>query len=373
MDLLTTTDLALINDLSGRQYSGNRFLSAASELEFEGLKLVKTKLRSIADYFSERYEDQYGPFTVSVSTGNPIAYGGKKLNHVWSGISKGSPNKQYSAQVSFVANREHNSLEVGFYFGRASGHSLKREERKMLESSLQALGNSLVKTVEEKPEFRRRYEQIFDFGFQSFSKSEKVLPMEWLKYVKESAPNSHIVASVYPNESGDIEVSTIDFYVSQVIFLMNTIEEQTTSKKIRMLKPPTPQQRAKQAERLSEIGLKGESYVLGLEASRLRKQGYKGSDFPRHVSLESMTLGFDILSLDDFGSELLIEVKTTTRLEKDPKAREFYLSNNELTVFNEEKAKYKLYRVYDIEGSPSIEIIPFERMKMKPDGFLVSY
>jgi hypothetical protein len=106
MEPITTADLILIKDLSSRIYSGNRLLSNATEDEKKHLKDVIDKLKIIADYFSQKYIQVYGPFETSVSTGNPIAIGGTNFKRVWSGIFKGASNKQYAAQISFVMNNE---------------------------------------------------------------------------------------------------------------------------------------------------------------------------------------------------------------------------------------------------------------------------
>ena len=60
------------------------------------------------------------------ATGNAIAIGGTNFKRVWSGIFKGAENKQYAAQISFVMNPNEACLDVGFYFGRASGHSFDK-------------------------------------------------------------------------------------------------------------------------------------------------------------------------------------------------------------------------------------------------------
>lgn len=55
--------------------------------------------------------------------------------------------------------------------------------------------------------------------------------------------------------------------------------------------------------------------------------------------------------------EMFVEVKTATRKREDVNSIKFFISNNEFEVFLQNKQKYKLYRVYDIENTPSIEIL----------------
>src|ERR1041384_399589 len=151
MDPITLVDLVLINNLSSRIYSGNRLRSNATEDEKAHLVKVKHKLKSIADYFSRKYEPVYGPFRTDVASGNDIAIGGTNLKRVWSGIFKGASNKQYAAQISFVMNTEEACLDVGFYFGRASSHSLTSDQRRVLEKQLNNLGTSLSDAITTEP------------------------------------------------------------------------------------------------------------------------------------------------------------------------------------------------------------------------------
>ena len=56
-------------------------------------------------------------------------------------------------------------------------------------------------------------------------------------------------------------------------------------------------------------------------------------------------LGYDILSYDNEGKEMYIEVKTTTGKEKS----DFFITANELLKSEEKKEKFYLYRVYDFD------------------------
>ena len=53
---------------------------------------------------------------------------------------------------------------------------------------------------------------------------------------------------------------------------MNAINNVKT---IPIVKPLTPEQSAKRAERLAEIGNKGELYIMECERSRIKKNGFK--------------------------------------------------------------------------------------------------
>ena len=71
------------------------------------------------------------------------------------------------------------------------------------------------------------------------------------------------------------------------------------------------------------------------------------------VAQKDDSKGYDILSFDEDGNELFIEVKTTNRGEKTP----FYLSTNELAFSEKNASKYRLYRVYDFIKAPKLRII----------------
>ena len=120
METITIDDLKLVNSLSIRKYENNSIASKAEKKEIESFREVKYKLGKIAEFFSKKYSAEYGPFETNASPEhNPISRGNKLLN-VWSTLFKGSINKQYAAQISFVIEKEEPFLNVGFYFGRAS-------------------------------------------------------------------------------------------------------------------------------------------------------------------------------------------------------------------------------------------------------------
>ncbi|MBI3234445.1 MAG: hypothetical protein HYZ42_10470 [Bacteroidetes bacterium] len=110
-------ELEFISDLSKRSYTGNTMDSNSSVEERIEFRSFKKKLKSLAEYFKNQFNDEFGEFTFNASSGNPIKFNGTKLNRVWSGIFKGAQNKQYSAQISFVVNEQNKSIDLGFYFG----------------------------------------------------------------------------------------------------------------------------------------------------------------------------------------------------------------------------------------------------------------
>ena len=375
MEQITTADLKFIQDLSVRKYSNNTLLSNATKEEKEHFIHIKKKLKALALLFKEKYNQLYGDFTPVVSSGNPLTRGGQ-LNYLWSAFFKGATNKQYAAQISFVINTKDTKkpcLDVGFYFGGASAHSLPSEQKEELEHNLQLLGKNLANAITHNASVKLHYEALIDYGFYFYSQGERVNEKVWVQRIQNNPKNSQIIAKIYPNDWGYIEISTIDAYVAQVVFLMNCIRN---SPRDIILPPQTPEQREKQAERLAQIGLKGELFILQQEKEKLEKQNLPfNNKYPRHVALESDCFGYDILSLDEQGKEVFIEVKTTTRKKDDPEARCFFLSSHEFEIYKKNKTQYKLYRVYDIENSnsPCYEELNIEEMKLTPEGYIMRY
>jgi len=104
------------------------------------------------------------------------------------------------------------------------------------------------------------------------------------------------------------------------------------------------QKKNAQNKRLGDLG---ELWVLEQERLKLIRAGR--SDLSEKVEHTSMSrgdgAGFDILSFDDHGNEILIEVKATSgRLQSG-----FYITRNELERSIRDEFKYRLYRVYNFD------------------------
>ncbi|MBK8372505.1 MAG: DUF3883 domain-containing protein [Saprospiraceae bacterium] len=108
-----------------------------------------------------------------------------------------------------------------------------------------------------------------------------------------------------------------------------------------------------------EIGKRGEVFVMHFERKRLSDNGQKEYiEEIEHVSVKyGDNYGYDILSFDEDGNEMYIEVKTTTsNIEA-----EFYLSKNEYEkLINNHN--YYIYRVFDFDCEK------FEGMIYQIDG-----
>jgi Domain of unknown function (DUF3883) len=100
------------------------------------------------------------------------------------------------------------------------------------------------------------------------------------------------------------------------------------------------------------LGLAGEEFVVALERTRLTRTGFeKLAKLVDHVArTRGDGLGYDVLSFDNDGRERFIEVKTTSFGITTP----FYLTRNELEFSEEEKDRFRLYRVFQFRSSPRV-------------------
>ena len=367
MEPLTKQDILLVKSLKNRKYTDNTMDSKSTPQERAAFKNVRYKLRDLAASFAHKYGASYGPFQSDYTNRNPLTRGGT-LNHVWSVIYKGAPNKQYAAQISFVINTSEECMDVGFYFGRASSHNKSSEEKKRLEDNLRRMSCNLSDAIGLNPIVYHAYSSLIDFGFNTYYEDKTVFMDDWLNKIRQMPQCCKIIAKIKPDKHGIVSYELIDLYVNQVLFLMLYIDHQDNMK----MPPQTPEQRARKMVRLAEIGWAGELFVLEQERKRLRNLKLLTQNYPKQVSLESDIYGYDILSRDDAGNDMYIEVKTTTRIEGDPEANRFYLSANEYQVFSANKTQYKLYRVYDIEGTPTLKTFNIDDLTLTPNGYIVN-
>ena len=99
------------------------------------------------------------------------------------------------------------------------------------------------------------------------------------------------------------------------------------------------------------VGLQGEEYAQKIERERLRGTGL---DYAVTSYADDATNGFDILSFDSSGKEIIMEVKST--LSSDPD-EPFYMTRVELAFLRQclkESIPYQLIRIYDLNGAPKI-------------------
>ena len=92
------------------------------------------------------------------------------------------------------------------------------------------------------------------------------------------------------------------------------------------------------------------------EARRLHAAGKKAlSERVEHVArTRGDGLGYDILSFEESGKELFLEVKTTANSELTP----FFISAGELRFSREHPNDFRLTRVFNFREKPRMYIVP---------------
>jgi DNA-binding PadR family transcriptional regulator len=130
-------------------------------------------------------------------------------------------------------------------------------------------------------------------------------------------------------------------------------------------------------KKMEETGEIGEAFVLQQERTRLTSLGRPDlAERVRHVSLEDVAAGYDILSFDETGNAIFIEVKASKTANAS-----FELTSNEFVVAGEKGAAYVIHRVINA-GGPAPEVLKFEnpaalvasgRMKLKPTSYRVTF
>jgi hypothetical protein len=95
---------------------------------------------------------------------------------------------------------------------------------------------------------------------------------------------------------------------------------------------------------LKKLGNKGEQYFMALEKQRLKNLGLGTKTYPLYVAREKGEhWGFDILSLNDLGEQVCLEVKTTNKGKNQP----FKITKNELKVMSLYPDNYQIIRIYN--------------------------
>lgn len=92
------------------------------------------------------------------------------------------------------------------------------------------------------------------------------------------------------------------------------------------------------------VGDLGEILVMQYENEKLKQKGL--NKLAKHIAkAEGDGLGYDILSYNEKGEEVMIEVKTTSGNSNAP----FYITANELVCSKINKSKYYLYRLFEYD------------------------
>ena len=151
------------------------------------------------------------------------------------------------------------------------------------------------------------------------------------------------------------------------------VEPPYFSKKEAIKKKPTFGRvwRSPKSNEAQKIGLAGEKLIMKSEKKKLREA--KRMDLAKkviHVSQEvGDGAGYDILSYDVDGSEILIEVKTTILKDKETG---FFITANELECARHHRENYKIYRIYEFNPNSNsgkffhLSVEQLEKMRLIP-------
>lgn len=356
------SDIALVKKLRAKKYANN-----SMGRDGEHIKAIRNKLRAIVTQLYEKFNVGYGDFQIATSSGNPLSRGGV-VNCPWATLYKGSDRKQYAAQITIGIDVEAECLDVGFYFGKASSHDIVGNERIKYEKIQKTIAHEIVHNIKGNTEISCRYNSLGDLGFVYSSDHKTVTSDRWLIDAIDNPKQCQIYAQIFPDKNDSvISFSTINCYVSQIIFLMTCIDSSEV-----LLPPLTPEQWAWKAELLALIGYEGELLALQKEKEKVRSLGFSES-YVKHMSLISDSFGYDIASVNRKNEEIYVEVKTTTRLKSDPEAHKFFLSNNEYQFYLSHKDRYKLVRVFGVRTTkPEIIEIDMSSVSVTPNGYVIS-
>jgi hypothetical protein len=112
---------------------------------------------------------------------------------------------------------------------------------------------------------------------------------------------------------------------------------------------------AERDQRNRALGRSGEELILRYEQERLYRAGKKRLvDRIEHISaIRGDGAGYDIASFEENGGPRLIEVKTTRLAAMTP----FYATRNEVTVSDDKRDEYHLYRLYEFSKGPQLFIL----------------
>ena len=113
-----------------------------------------------------------------------------------------------------------------------------------------------------------------------------------------------------------------------------------------------------------DVGNRGENAILRYEINKLKRIGL--NDLAEQVDLcENDAVGYDIVSFDEHGNEIHIEVKTNSTSKN---CLDFYLTSNELEKLMEDE-KYYIYYLYNIKNKPKCHIINKDKILSRKDEF----
>ncbi len=113
-----------------------------------------------------------------------------------------------------------------------------------------------------------------------------------------------------------------------------------------------------------DVGNRGEQAVLKYEKNKLISLGKE--ELAEQVYIcENDAIGYDIVSYDEMGKEIHIEVKTNSG---NQKYLDFYISDNELNTMLIDDSYY-IYYLFNIKGKPKCHIINKQKILERKEEF----
>lgn len=162
-------------------------------------------------------------------------------------------------------------------------------------------------------------------------------------------------------------LSNIDFSSVMTDPPTKKVEKPAEAKKASGKKKTDYQKKQKEND---ETGQLGELFALEFEKWRLMEHpGYL--EKIEHVSLEDDTLGYDIVSFEEDGSERLVEVKSTL----SGLDTRFFMSANELECAKANPKNYVILRVANLSSKPVCCELrpPFDSLNIIPESYIVKF
>jgi hypothetical protein len=362
-------DIDLIKRLSERHYPSYSMEQEVDSYDKKAYDQVRSKFKSIANVIEETFGEKYGPFQVENNTSNPVGQN-HKLRRIWSCVFKGSRKKQYSAQIIAGIDPLAEAVDIGFSFGLASSR-IDEDEKRKLEDGLRRLGLILHDAITTNPDVHLHLNDLLEMGFKCYVMGNLVSLGDWIANLLVEPKFSSITIKLPAEEEGEVNTGLMEYYVAACVPLMSIFpfEIKPGRKGNGFLpRPRTPEERSREAELRTKIGIEGEKFALDYERKKLAKLKLVNKGYPKHIAAISDAYHYDILSLDQNG-KIHIEVKTTARRLGDTYAEICYMSAAEYCFFKDHPHTYRMYRVYDIFGQPQLLEINLDDVLFETDAY----
>lgn len=369
--IITYNDYKYLNDVCNRNYKDNSMLSNASSQERIRYLDIQHKLKDISRELKTEYFSSDPSLKCDGSSGNPLNRSGS-LKWPWSCVFKGS-NKQHGAQISIIFEPKQGCMKVGFFFGGASRHNLSKDESIKEMKKMKKMAQNLKTNIEKNNELHERFYMLEALGFEFSLNGLKQDPNQWLLSIVSNPIYAQITASIPITKTKKITIDSFKDYYSQIAFLLNAIDLKVFSGQRKRNYHIDSDTRKRRMDILERIGKEGEEYIMALEREKLRKKNLLRKNYPRHVALYDDSCGYDILSLDDKGREIFIEVKSTVYKKGQIGANTFFMSDNEWQTYLQKGKQYKLYRVYGVGDKMVCEKVYLGRVNKKPQNYIIEF